>query len=151
MARYITEILQDLDTSTLTKYKDQAGALKIIFEYAYDPAKKWDLPETIPPFKEAPEPLGMTPTNLYTALRRFYIFCRKDLEKKQREQLFINLLEGIHPTEAKLVLAIKEQTLSKLYPKLSHKFAFESGFLALAPLVKKPKKEKTPAPAGVQA
>jgi len=145
MARYINEMLADLDKSTIAKYKDQAGALKIIFEYAYDPAKLWILPAGDPPFKAAVEPLGMTPTNLYTELRRFYVFCRTDLKKQQREQLFINLLEGIHPTEATLILAIKDQNLTKLYPKLTHKFAFENGFLALDPTEKKAKKSKTPA------
>lgn len=134
MAQPITEIMSALnaDPKSLDKFKDRFAALKIIFEYAYLPEKKFILPDGDPPYKETVEPLGMTPTNLYTELRRFYVFCRPDLKQLQREQMFVGLLEGIHPDEAKMMLAVKDQKLSKLYPKLTKKWAEDAGFIPKA-------------------
>jgi hypothetical protein len=134
MAKPITEIFDEInaDPKAIEKYKGNA-ALRMIFEYAFDPAKKMILPEGDPPFKPTAEPLGMTPANLYQELRRLYVFCRADLSPLKREGLFIGFLEGIHPLEAKLILAVKDQTLDKLYPKVTHKLAFENGFIDIEP------------------
>ena len=138
MRKYVTQMLDDInaDPSNISKYKDD-GALRVILEYAFDPEKKMILPEGEPPFKPAAEPLGMTPTNLFSELRRLYIFCRADLTPLKRESLFVSLLEGVHPVEAKMLIAVKDQTLHKLYPKVTHKLAYEAGFLKVAPVAKK--------------
>jgi len=128
------------DPSTIAKYKDDA-AIRLIFEYAFDPEKKMLLPEDAPPFKAAAEPLGMTPTNLYNELRRLYVFCRADLKPIKRESLFVSMLEGVHPTEAKMLIAVKDQTLHKLYPKITRKVAEGVGFVA--PLAKKETTKKS--------
>lgn len=138
MRKYVTEMLKEInaDTAALEKYKGDP-ALKIIFDYAFDPAKKFILPEGEPPFTPAVEPLGMTPTNMFNEVRRFYVFCRADLKPIKRESLFISFLEGIHPDEAKLMLAIKDQKLTKMYPKITRKL-LESNDL-IAPIVKEKK------------
>ena len=138
MRKYVTEMLKEInaDTTALDKYKEDP-ALKIIFDYAFDPAKKFILPEGEPPFKPADEPLGMTPTNMFNEVRRFYVFCRADLKPIKRESLFISFLEGIHPDEAKLMIAIKEQKLTKMYPKITRKL-LESNNL-IKPIVKETK------------
>jgi hypothetical protein len=138
MRKYVTQMLDDInaDPKNIEQYKGD-GALRLILEYAFDPEKKMVLPEGEPPFKLAAEPLGMTPTNLFSELRRLYVFCRKDLTPLKRETLFVSLLEGVHPTEAKVLIAVKDQTLHKMYPKITHKLAYESGFLQVAPVAKK--------------
>ena len=52
MRKYVTEMLDDInkDPTMIEKYKTDA-ALKIIFEYAFIPEKKFILPEGEPPFK----------------------------------------------------------------------------------------------------
>ena len=138
MRKYVTEMLKEInsDTATLEKYKADA-ALKIVFDYAFDPAKKFILPEGEPPFNPASEPLGMTPTNMFNEVRRFYVFCRTDLKPIKRESLFVSFLEGIHPDEAKLLIAIKDQKLTKLYPKITRKLLESHGLIK--PLVKEEK------------
>lgn len=147
MAKPITEIFDEInaDPKAIEKYKGN-NALKIIFEYAFDPAKKFILPDGDPPFKETPEPLGMTPANLYQELRRLYVFCRADLTPLKREGLFIGFLEGIHPLEAKLMLAVKDQELTKLYPKITHKLAYDNGFITVEPPKAKKPAKKSVAP-----
>ncbi len=139
MRKYVTQVFEEINENPklIEQYaKDPVynNLLKILFEYAFVVDKKWDLPEGTPPFKPAAEPIGMTPTNLYGELRRLYVFSRKDLKPIKREGLFISLLEGIHPKEAELIIAIKDQALTKLYPKITRKLVTEAG---LIPVVEK--------------
>jgi hypothetical protein len=96
------------------------------------------LPEGEPPFKPTAEPMGMTPTNLFSEAKRFYVFCRKDLTAIKRESLFIGLLESIHPEEAKIVIAVKDQKLHKMFPKITHKLVSDAGIIP-APVAKEKK------------
>ena len=147
MRKYITEILDEInaDPKTIVNHKDNA-VLRIIFEYAFDPEKKFILPDGDPPYKQDPAPLGMSPGNIYQEVKRFYIFCRADLKPFRRETLFVQLLENIHPIEAKMMLAIKDQKLHKLYPKITHKLVFDAGFITVHPISKKAPAKKSIAP-----
>jgi len=142
MRKYVTQMLEEIqeDPTAIEKYKGDA-VLKLIFEYAFEPSKKMILPEGDPPFKPAAEPLGMTPTNLFSEMRRLYVFCRADLKPLKSEGLFISLLEGCHPTEAEVLIAVKDQTLHKKYPKITRKLVTDAGFIP--PLEKKAKESAT--------
>jgi hypothetical protein len=130
MRKYVTQMLDEIqaDPKIIESYKNDA-VLKILFEYAFDAKKKMVLPDGIPPYKPAAEPLGMTPTNLFGEMRRLYVFCRADLTPLKRESLFISLLEGVHPSEAEVLIAVKDQTLHKKYPKITRKLVTEAGFI----------------------
>ena len=117
------------DPKAINNYLGDA-VLKLAFEYAFEPSKKMILPEGTPPYKPAAEPLGMTPTNLFSEMRRMYVFCRADLTPLKRESLFISLLEGVHPTEAEVLIAIKDQVLHKKFKKITSKLVTEAGFIA---------------------
>ena len=128
--KYIPELLDDInkDPKLLEENKNNA-ALKFIFEHAFIPEKKFILPDGHPPFKEDAAPLGMSPANLMMEVKKLYVFCREDLTPIRRETLFINLLENIHPSEAKLLLAVKDQKLTKLYKKITRKIVEDAGFI----------------------
>lgn len=84
---------------------------------------KWHLPEGNPPFKrEEKTPIGLSETNLYREARRLYIWVgdnpQQNLSKFKREQLFIEMLEGIHYTEADLLLELKDKKFAKKYKTL---------------------------------
>lgn len=136
MTKYIPEMLEEInaDPKAIEKYKDNA-ALKLLFEYAFLPEKKFDLPEGDPPFKPDAAPIGMTPGNLFQEMRRLYVFTpERVLSKVRKEQLFIQLLENIHPSEAKVILAVKDQKLNSLYKNVTSDLAVQYGFI--------PKQEK---------
>lgn len=138
----MTEILEEAnkDPSALKKYVDNI-ALKLLFQYAFIPEKKFDLPEGEPPFKKDTAPIGMTPANFIQEIRRWYIFTKeRNLDRTRRETLFIQLLESIHPTEAKLMIAIKDQKLNSIYKNLKADVVAQYGFIP--PPVSKKKKEK---------
>ena len=128
------------DPKAINNHKDNF-LLKVILAHSFLPDYKFILPEGEPPFKPAPEPLGMTETNLFVECKRFHnVFCNEKLKPLRREALFIGLLEGIHPEEAKIMMAVKDQKLTKLYPKITWKLASEAGIIPAQP----EKEKKTP-------
>lgn len=143
MQKYLPELLTEIndDPKLLEKLKGDA-ALTLLFRHAFDPSKKFLLPEGDPPYKPDAAPIGMSMGILRQELKRFYVFCRADLPAIRREDLFIQLLEGVHPSEAELLLAVKDQTLSKKYKKITHKLVYDLGFVQAPPPEKKPKEPK---------
>ena len=98
--RFLPEMLDEIDKDPKllsTKYRGNS-ALKIIFEYAFLPEKKFLLPEDEPPYRPDAAPIGMSPAILTQELRRLYVFLRNDLKPIKREGLFISLLESVHPS-----------------------------------------------------
>lgn len=129
--KFIPEVLEEINKNpdTIGLYKQNA-ALRMVFEYSFLPQKKFDLPEGEPPFKHDAAPIGMNPGNLTMELRRLYIFTKeRDLPPVRKETLFIQMLEGLHPSEAKLLVAVKDQVLSSIYPNITAELLVDNGFL----------------------
>lgn len=144
--KFITEIFDDIqsDEKNIELYLTNT-TVKAVFEYTYNPEKKWLLPESDPPYRPAPEPLGMTPTNLLMSVRTWPNFSRTDLTTAKRESMYINLLEGVFDGEALLLNAIKNGKISKLYPFATRAFGEKHGLIQPLPKTEKPVKEpKTP-------
>ena len=142
MKKYVTEMLDEInkDPKSITQYKDEF-LLKVIFAHSFLPNFKFNLPEGEPPFKPAVQPMGMTETNLFTECKKFHnLFVEQNLKPIKRESLFIGLLEHIHPDEASILIAVKDQKLQKKYPKITWKLVSDAGIIP-AP----PPKEKKPA------
>jgi hypothetical protein len=150
MQKYLPELLTEIndDPKLLEKLKGDS-ALTLLFQFAFEPEKKFLLPEGDPPFKPDAAPIGMSMGILRQELKRFYVFCRQDLPAVRREDLFIQLLEGVHPSEAELLLSIKDQNLSKKYKKITHELVYNLGFVKSPPPEKKVKEPKTKKSTGV--
>ncbi len=95
---------------------------KEILHHAFHPNIKFLLPEGTPPyvFRGTPEAF---PTTLYPEVRTFYIFCEgggANVNQIRREAIFIQLLEKIHPDEAKIVIAMKDKKFNELYDTITY-------------------------------
>jgi hypothetical protein len=111
-------------------HDNDTWALKDVLRGAYDPSVEWNLPEGSPPYEAAEE--GTTPSNLLRRNVDFTYFVKggqgDELPAYKRERMFIRLLEQIHPSDAAIVLLMKDKkTLAKgitkklveeAYPKL---------------------------------
>ena len=96
--------------------------LKELLKYAFHPDIKFLLPEGAPPFKTVGSPNEHNPTYLYNNIRKFYLFVEgghEGLKPLRREQLFVQLLEELHPKEAQVVLQVKDKKLK--YRGLTYK------------------------------
>ena len=128
MYKSLYEQLSVISELKTTKEKVEAivthprvAAFKAIFGLAYDQNIKWLLPEGEPPYKKDTSiPAGYSESNLYVEFRRFYIWLQNDvnLTRARKEQLFIQLLEGIHWTEAEAVVLAKDRKLQTKYKSL---------------------------------
>ena len=143
---YLPELLKQIndDPKSIDKLKDDF-LLKVVFAHNFLPNYKFVLPEGEPPYKPTAQPVGMTETNLRVECKKFHsLFCNEKLKPLKREQLFVGLLEHIHPTEAEILIAIKDQKLQKLYPKITWKLVSDAGIIPAPPVKeKKAKEEKT--------
>lgn len=140
MTPYITEILDKINkTPELLKTEYSKNyAICTIMQYAFDKNLKFSLPEGDPPFKPDEAPIGMSPANFYQQVKKLYVFTRKDISNIRREQLFIQLLEGLHPSEAKICIAIKDQNLTALYPNITGDLVAEAGLVKKEDIFRQP-------------
>lgn len=93
--------------------KNESWALKDILRGTFDSTVKWNLPEGEPPY--TPSEAHNAPTNLHKVHKQFVYFVKgvresERLNRIKRESIFIGLIEGIHPEDAKLVIAMINKT-----------------------------------------
>jgi hypothetical protein len=93
--------------------------LRLLMEAAYVKEKKLLLPEGDPPFK----PTSMHPDQvsgmMWQIAKKIDIFRRTDAASIKRENAFIQALENVSPMDVKILLAVKDQTMDKLFPGLT--------------------------------
>jgi hypothetical protein len=106
-----------------------SASLRQIIKGGFDPKIEWDLPEGEPPFipNEAPE--GTEHTLLETEAKRLWHFVKgadKATNKLQKETMFIQMLEGLHASEAQVLLDMKNKKLNKTYKGFSESVVKEA-------------------------
>ena len=139
MQKSLHEIFTEIDKVTSVTKKAQilkeneSDGLKIVLRGAFDTGIQWLIPDTKPPYEpnDAPD-YDLADMKLQLEARKIGRFATfngnptaqgKDLSKTRREQLFIQLLEGLHTTEADILLSMVKKKLNYkgLTAKLSNK------------------------------
>ena len=103
------------------KQYDTPG-MRMILKGAFDPKIEWDLPPGTPPYIANEAPAGTEHTFLEVEARRLYNFAKggnDQLNKIRKETLFIQMLEGLHESEAKVLIDVKNKSLNKTYKGLT--------------------------------
>jgi len=129
----------------LQKYR--SSTLKLVLSHAFDDKIIYKLPEGLPPYKPNKFPAGYADQSLYTETRRLgYLWINPPvgITKLKLEMLFIELLENLHQDDARILLAMKDKTLSSLYPSITPELVREA-FPDLLPSL--PPKTKSDSPA----
>ena len=128
MARSIPLIFEDVAAANSIKARkkvlleNESEPLKEILKYAFHPDIKFALPPGKPPYKTIGSPDEYNPTYLYPNIRKFYLYIEgghDGLTQLRREQLFVQMLESLHPKEADLVIQVKDKKLN--YRGLTYK------------------------------
>ena len=76
------------------------------------------IPDGSVPYKPNEAPKGTEHTSLRSEQKRFYNFVvggNDKLSKTRRETIFIQILEGLHPEEAYLLILVKDKQLTSRY------------------------------------
>ena len=103
--------------------------VKTLLQCAFSPNINFDLPRTNPPYTVDDSPEGLSVTTLHREVRKFVYFVPRSgkyVENNiKREQIFIEMLEGLHSTEAELVLDVKAKKIKGLTHEVAYR-AFPS-------------------------
>lgn len=123
MKLLISEVLQKAHSAKTKAEKvkilqdNVSQALKSILIINYDESIVSMLPEGAPPYNKNEAPAGTEHTRLEHEARILHHFFKggSNISGMKREQMFIQLLEGLHPDEAEVIIAAKDKTLGKKY------------------------------------
>ena len=121
---FMNEVLE-----LVTEQKTDAKKVAILKEYECDILKSlfiWNfddsiislLPEGKVPYKPNENPLGTDHSSLRREQRNLYMFVKGGndaLSTIRRETIFIQMLEGLHPKEADIIVAVKDGDLEDMY------------------------------------
>ena len=103
-------------------------ALRNVLKGAFDDTIQFMLPEGEPPFKEANQ--NTPPSSLRKQSPRFRYFVvggpGERMPKLKIESMFVKLLEAIPPSEAKVVLLMKDKKLDTAYKGITKKLVEEA-------------------------
>ena len=111
----------------LKKFDNQS--LRMVIKSSFDPKIVWELPEGDVPFKPNDAPAGTEHTRLAAEAKKLYHYIKggdNDTPQYKKELMFIQLLEGLHETEAKLVINAKDKKLHQIYKGLSKEVVKEA-------------------------
>jgi len=86
--------------------ENNSPALRDILRGTYDQKIRWNLPAGKPPYR--PAPAHAAPSNLLRENKKFgyFVVGGPDMMKAKRERIFIEILEGVHPLDAELVISM---------------------------------------------
>ena len=97
-------------------------ALRMVLKSSFDPKIVWQLPEGPVPFSPNEAPEGTEHTVLAMEARKLHNFIQggnNALTQNKREMMFVQMLEGLHQTEAYMLVDAKDKILHKTYKGLS--------------------------------
>ena len=113
----------------VVKQKTNAKKVEVLQEYANDALKAlliWNFDETVVselpeggvPYKPNENPQGTDHSSLRREWKHLYNFVKggnNTLSKIRRETIFIQILEGLHPNEADILVLVKDKKLTDKY------------------------------------
>ena len=113
MSKYLFEVMQEVakakkktDKVSILK-QNETWALKDIIRGSMDKTVKWSLPDGEPPY--TPAESHNHPTDLRRQNVKFKYFVQgmfMDTPKFKKERMFLEMIEGVHPEDAKLVIGM---------------------------------------------
>lgn len=128
----IVEILKKAedDIRTIMLHKDNRY-LRNLMEAAYLPSKKLNLPEGVPPYKpNSMEEAQVSPGVFWQVANKLSIYQQEHPKSvvMKVETSFIQALETLSKSEALTLLAVKDQTLHKMYKGLTYEALQKVGY-----------------------
>ena len=124
----MSEVLDNVAKAKTKKQKIEllrqhnTDALRMVLKSSFDPRIEWELPEGDVPYTVNEAPEGTEHNMLIHEARTLYHYIKggnPKLTQNRRENMFIQLLEGLHKSEAEIVVAAKDKGLHRKYKGLS--------------------------------
>ena len=131
---FLNEILDYVETQKTKAKKVQAlqeyrdDSLTAILIWNFDDRVQSAIPDGVVPYKENEVPVGTDHTSLRREWKNLFHFIKggnDELSSLRRETMFIQMLEGLHPEEAKIICLVKDKNLTEKY-KLTRELVAEA-------------------------
>jgi len=120
----ISEVLQKVSNAKTKAEKikilqdNNTQALRSILIWNYDESVISMLPEGEVPYRPNEAPAGTEHTVLEKEARKLYYFIKggdNSIKQLKREMMFVQMLEGLHSSEAELLVLVKDKKLQDKY------------------------------------
>ncbi len=101
---------------------NDSAPLRMVIKSSFDPKIEWILPKGEVPIKANDVPAGTDHTRLHSESRKLYRFVKggdADTPQYKKELMFVQMLEGLHESEARMLVNAKDKSLHKVYKGLS--------------------------------
>ena len=101
---------------------NDSPSLRMVLKSSFDPKIEWVIPTGDVPYTKNDAPMGTEHTVLQSEARKLYHFIKgadNDTKQAQKENMFIQMCEGLHESEAELLCAAKDKRLHQVYKGLS--------------------------------
>ena len=111
---------KDKKVEILKKFDNQS--LRMVIKSSFDPNIVWAMPKGNVPYTPNDAPAGTEHTRLATEAKKLFRFIRGGdniTPQFKKEQMFVQMLEGLHKDEAELICFAKEKELHKHVKGLS--------------------------------
>ena len=102
--------------------ENASDPLRMVIKSSFDPNIEWVFPEGEVPYKKNDVPEGTEHTVLRKECRKLFRFIKggdNTIPQFRKENLFIQMLEGLHESEAQLIIDAKDKKLHQVYKGLS--------------------------------
>ena len=102
--------------------ENDSDPLRMVIKSSFDPQITWAIPDGNVPYKPNDVPAGTEHTTLATESRKLWHFIRgadNDTPQFKKEQMFLQMCEGLHKSEAELLINAKDKKLHQVYKGLS--------------------------------
>ena len=110
------------DQKVLILKQNNSEGLRMVLKSSFDPKIKWSIPEGEVPYRANDVPAGTEHTVLAMECKKLWHFIKgadKGTPQHKKENMFIQMLEGLHESEAKLLIAAKDKRIHQVYKGLS--------------------------------
>ena len=118
---------KDKKVEILRKYN--SDALRMVIKSSFDPNIVWVMPKGNVPYTPNDAPAGTEHTRLEQEARTLFHYIKGGNDKLKQikfEAMFVQLLEGLHESEAEMLIAAKDKRLHQVYKGLSKQVVQES-------------------------
>ena len=105
------------------------NALRMVIKSSFDPKIEWALPDGDVPYNRNDAPEGTEHSSLSYESRKLYHFIKgadNQISQNKRETMFVQMLEGLHESEAAVLVAAKDKKLHQMYKGLSKNVVVEA-------------------------
>ena len=124
----VSEIFQKVSNAKTKKEKIallkkySTPAVRALLIWNYDESVISMVPSGEVPYRKNDSPPGTDHTMLFHEYKKLYHYVKggnDGLNKIKREQMFVQLLEALHPKQADIISLVKDKELEEVYPKVT--------------------------------